>query len=201
MTNRGWAHHGWPPRPRPIVFNRITHSPLAHGLIFSAHLHANDTHMGCIQWMTWSKLETRPGFTALTASDFLPMMTCLGVVWCTQIPTENSLWMLDPDDSMIRLGLRIQQCHQLSCKKWFLHKSHCVHHLWRLPPWLHRGRIVCIYCCRQLKKLACFAHWTSLNVKGVMNSCMRHLHVGRHSSTAPSWWWICYPREPMPWGA
>jgi hypothetical protein len=35
MTNRGWAHHGWPPRPRPIVFTRITCSPLAYGLIFS----------------------------------------------------------------------------------------------------------------------------------------------------------------------
>ncbi len=35
MTNRGWAHHGWPPRPQPIVFTRITRSPLAYGLIFS----------------------------------------------------------------------------------------------------------------------------------------------------------------------
>ncbi len=107
--------------------------------------------------------------------EFLPMMTCLGVVWCTQIPTENSLQMPDPNDSMIRLGLRIQQCHQLSCKKWFLHRTHCVHCLWRLPPWLHQGRILCIHCCHQLKKLACFAHWTSLNVKGAMDSRMRHL--------------------------
>ncbi len=33
--NRGWAHHGWPPWPQPIVFTCITHSPLAYGLIFS----------------------------------------------------------------------------------------------------------------------------------------------------------------------
>ncbi len=53
--------------------------------------------------------------------NFVPIMPCLGDVWCTQIATENSLQMLDLNDSMIWLGLRIQQCHQLSCKKWFLH--------------------------------------------------------------------------------
>jgi hypothetical protein len=40
--NRGWAHHGGPPRPRPIVFTRIMRSPLAHGLIFSGNGNGNN---------------------------------------------------------------------------------------------------------------------------------------------------------------
>ncbi len=44
-------------------------------------------------------------------------------------------------------------------------------------PWLHQGRIVRSHKCHQLKKLSCFAHWTSLNVKGAMNSRMKLLHA------------------------
>ncbi len=51
---------------------------------------------------------------------------------CTQIPTENNEQMLDRDDDMIQLELRIQPCHPLFYKNLRPHKTHRDHHLSKL---------------------------------------------------------------------
>jgi hypothetical protein len=70
----------------------------------------------------------------LTILPFPDVGLFLKVGQCTQIPTENNEQMPDHYDDMIQLGLRILPCHLLFCKSLRLHKTHCDHHLFKLPP-------------------------------------------------------------------
>jgi hypothetical protein len=58
----------------------------------------------------------------------------LEVGQCTQIPTVNNEQMLDCDDDMTQLELKIQPCHLLFYKNLRPHITHCVHYLSKLLP-------------------------------------------------------------------
>ncbi len=70
----------------------------------------------------------------LTIRLFPDVGLFLKVGRCTQIPTKNNEQMLDHDDDMIQLELRILPYHLLFCKNLHLHKTHRDHHLSKLLP-------------------------------------------------------------------
>ncbi len=91
MTNRGWAHHGWPPRPRQIVFNRIKRSPLAHGLIFSlSHLYSSIAYALSEnkRLLTESSKEFRNIVLAICTGAFVT--PCKDLIWHTSFAVKRA---------------------------------------------------------------------------------------------------------------